>query len=281
MGRGTRADDGAPSPALRRLPLRPGSRLRLPPAAAAAAAAAATTSPPLDPSAATLRSFLSWLGPGAGARASKLSVTIGASTRGVSASEAIAPGDVLVTLPLAACLVDPGPGPGDPPRLPGSPRDTLTWGPRLAARLLRERSLGPAASAWGPYIAALPGPGASEESESLPLFFGGELLAEMQYEPLVAEVLALQRLARSEYERVGGAQGAILAGASYEEWAWALSMVYSRSFAIKRGGSSGGGGALAEDEEDLHALLPLIDLLNHGGDVLRPTAEEPWAGTWL
>ena len=49
----------------------------------------------------------------------------------------------------------------------------------------------------------------------------------------------------------------VLAGASVEEWLWAVAVVHSRSFGVEQRGTM------------RHLLLPLADMLNHGGDELR------------
>lgn len=70
-----------------------------------------------------------------------------------------------------------------------------------------------------------------------------------------------------------------LGGASAEEFQWAMSLVHSRTFASAA--ATGGVG--------VRMLVPLIDMLNHGGDetdgrmdaLARPTDHVRCGGFWL
>jgi histone-lysine N-methyltransferase SETD3 len=133
------------------------------------------------------------------------------------------------------------------------------WGAKLALALLRERALGPESS-YAPYVEALPAafPG-------VPLFWGPEAIAALDYPPVAEQVKKrcrwLHEFASKHF--AGGDDGdqakAALAGARVDVsgLGWAMAAVTSRAFRV---------GGLDKPA----ALLPLVDLCNHDFD---PNAE--------
>ncbi|XP_042019397.1 actin-histidine N-methyltransferase-like isoform X1 [Salvia splendens] len=128
---------------------------------------------------------------------------------------------------------------------------------KLGLRLLQERAK--KGSFWWPYISNLP------ETSSVPIFFPGEDIKNLQYAPLLQQVnkrcrflLEFDKLVRDALENVklddhpfGGQE--IDASAL----GWAMSAVSSRAFRLY--GSKRPDGT----HDDAPMLLPLIDMCNH------------------
>ncbi|XP_057777551.1 LOW QUALITY PROTEIN: uncharacterized protein LOC130996060 [Salvia miltiorrhiza] len=131
------------------------------------------------------------------------------------------------------------------------------WAMKLGLRLLQERAK--KGSFWWPYISNLP------ETHSVPIFFPGEDIKNLQYAPLLQQVnkrcrflLEFDKLVKDALENVelddhpfGGQE--IDASAL----GWAMSAVSSRAFRLY--GSKRPDGT----RDDAPMLLPLIDMCNH------------------
>ena len=179
-----------------------------------------------------------------GAEGSGLAVSdVGPRGRGVVATRDIAPGEVLLSLPLSLGLADDW-----APSQRGVP-----WHARLALRVLREQHLG-VASEFAPYLALLP------DAIASPLVDDTMRLRLRAYAPLLAECDTL----RSEIADAHAALGEQLAGVSVSQFAAAVALVHSRAY-----GFNGNGQAY------LRVLLPLCDMLNHGGDEGQDSEEAP------
>ena len=128
--------------------------------------------------------------------------------RGLVATCAIAPGDVVVSVPLEACLTVPAGGPGADARLAGLLLDAVEDGKhplwRLYSDTVLPRHTG-AAALWEP-----------------------EALEELQWAPTVDDAMAARLEFRALAARMGGLH-------SMHAKLWALSIVHSRSFATPTG----------------------------------------------
>ncbi|EPS70598.1 hypothetical protein M569_04159, partial [Genlisea aurea] len=138
------------------------------------------------------------------------------------------------------------------------------WQMKLGLKLLQERAR--TGSFWWPYISNLP------ETFSVPIFFSGEDIKELQYAPLVHQVNKrcrflheLEKVIKCKFENVereahpfGGQK------VDASSLGWAMSAVSSRAFRLhgikQRNGSC----------TNIPMLLPLIDMCNHS---FTPNAE--------
>lgn len=159
--------------------------------------------------------------------------------RGIAAVQPIAAGQRLLALPLRLALTDYA---GDPDAAAVGLEDA-PWAVRLAAKLLREVQQGPA-SQWAPYLQVLP--------TSVPQLSEADATAS-EYSPLVAALRLQRQLADDWFARLAReATGS----ATLDAFDWALSVVHSRTF-----GSAAKGGGVG-----VRMMVPLLDMLNHGGD---------------
>ncbi|CAI5469924.1 unnamed protein product [Closterium sp. Yama58-4] len=175
--------------------------------------------------------------------------------RGIRAARYLARGEVIATVRFSAALVQ---AESDPLPYPDAP-----WTVHLAAKLLREYSKGSAGKAW-PYLRCLP------RWAGLPwlgLSEGEEWEREIQHEGTVGRMRAMLEEARLQWqmcrqeesererERESGWQweGGI-AHATWPEFAWALTMVFTHAYSLPR---VDGTDAL------MRMFLPVADLLNH------------------
>ncbi|KAL0446731.1 UNVERIFIED_CONTAM: hypothetical protein Slati_1801000 [Sesamum latifolium] len=138
------------------------------------------------------------------------------------------------------------------------------WAMKLGLKLLQERAK--KGSFWWPYISNLP------ETYSVPIFFPGEDIKNLQYAPLLHQVnkrcrflLDFEKLVKNELENVklddhpfGGQD------IDASSLGWAMSAVSSRAFRLY--GSRRPDGT----HVDAPMLLPLIDMCNHS---FMPNAE--------
>nr|XP_011463173.1 PREDICTED: histone-lysine N-methyltransferase setd3 isoform X2 [Fragaria vesca subsp. vesca] len=131
------------------------------------------------------------------------------------------------------------------------------WAMKLGLKLLQERAR--VGSFWWPYIGNLP------EAFSVPIFFPGEDIKNLQYAPVLYQVnkrcrfllefeqevrRALDNNKPSDHPFGGQAVGASALG-------WAMSAVSSRAFRLY-------GKKLADGNyDDVPMMLPLIDMCNH------------------
>lgn len=131
------------------------------------------------------------------------------------------------------------------------------WAMKLGLRLLQERAK--TGSFWWPYISNLP------ETYSVPIFFPGEDIMNLQYAPLLQQVnkrcrflLEFDKLVKVALENVNS-DGHPFGGQEVDASAlgWAMSAVSSRAFRLY--------GSKRPDGTRVNApmLLPLIDMCNH------------------
>ncbi|KFK44512.1 hypothetical protein AALP_AA1G266300 [Arabis alpina] len=134
------------------------------------------------------------------------------------------------------------------------------WAMKLGLRLLQERAN--VDSFWWPYISNLP------ETYSVPIFFPGEDIKNLQYAPLLHQVnkrcrflLEFEQEIRRVLENVKASDNHPFSGQDVNASAlgWTMSAVSTRAFRlhgdkkIQSGGSS----------NDVPMMLPLIDMCNH------------------
>ncbi|KAL8520856.1 hypothetical protein ACS0TY_011418 [Phlomoides rotata] len=138
------------------------------------------------------------------------------------------------------------------------------WAMKLGLKLLQERSK--SGSFWWSYISNLP------ETYSVPIFFPGEDIKNLQYAPLLHQVnkrcrflLEFEKLVKDELGNVS-LDNHPFGGQDVDASAlgWAMSAVSSRAFRLH--GSKRPEGA----HVDVPMLLPLIDMCNHS---FMPNAE--------
>eukprot|EP00887_Chlorella_sp_A99_P005016 scaffold4.g5016.t1 len=195
-------------------------------------------------------------------------------------------GEAILSVPLRLAVTDDaGEEEGGAPP-PGGQQQP--WSVRLAARLLALRAAG-GACPWAPYLCSLPA--------AVPSPLAGwtwEDIQAVEYPHTLRDLDHASWLASSALHALGGGRGGGGSGGSgegggaqkgggahgdsgargsdaptREEVDWALSIVHSRSF-----GAPGKQGAVA-----VRMLVPLVDMLNHAGDVTvsDPGAPEPEA----
>ncbi|KAL7149527.1 hypothetical protein ABFS83_05G046900 [Erythranthe nasuta] len=138
------------------------------------------------------------------------------------------------------------------------------WAMKLGVKLLQERAI--KGSFWWPYIGNLP------ETYSVPIFFPGEDIKNLQYAPLLHQVnkrcrflLEFEKLVKNELETIK-LDDHPFGGKDIDASAlgWAMSAVSSRAFRLhgkKRPGRT---------HIDTPMMLPLIDMCNHS---FAPNAE--------
>jgi hypothetical protein len=129
----------------------------------------------------------------------------------------LASGTPLLSVPISAALRDDR---------AGEPFPGAAWNACLAAQLLAERDRG-SSSAWAPYLATLPG------TACCPLLLPGRQLDEVQYTPAVAAIREYQAAAQGAYTAfMQQQQQQQQQQHSWEDWAWALHLVQSRSIRL-------------------------------------------------
>lgn len=230
-----------------------------PRSAAARAALAAATAAEAEAVAGdgqSLSNFLAWLlangAEGVGAPGSKAALYEGENgERGLVAVAALARGDSVLKVPLKMAVTDHEEDEeGNALVYRGAP-----WSVRLAAKVLRLRAQG-AACPWYPYVQVLP-----RKVPSPPTSFSWEDVQAIGYDPLRRELDSAAWLAASA---AGALDAAATGGASRSRLDWALSVVHSRTFAnMARSGGS------------VRMLVPLVDMLNHAGDVATAPPGSP------
>ncbi|KAL2545867.1 Rubisco methyltransferase family protein [Forsythia ovata] len=138
------------------------------------------------------------------------------------------------------------------------------WAMKLGLKLLQERAK--TDSFWWPYISNLP------ETYSVPIFFPGEDIKNLQYAPLLYQVnkrcrflLDFEKLVKCELETLK-ANDHPFGGQDVDtsSLGWAMSAVSSRAFRLY--GSKHPDGT----HNDAPMMLPLIDMCNHS---FNPNAE--------
>jgi hypothetical protein len=169
--------------------------------------------------------------------------------RGLEATRLVEKDECVLTLPLRSGIVDEAKG------HPEHTREVIEkapWGVRLACRLLQERKKG-AESAYAAYLELIP-----ENVETSPLHYASEEVSRICYPPMEKEIEEMRKAVKKWYDDLNAGEGKeALAGASEEEFKCAVAVVHSRTYGVSSGDTG---------EGYFRALLPLADLLNHGGD---------------
>ncbi|XP_015068476.1 histone-lysine N-methyltransferase setd3 [Solanum pennellii] len=138
------------------------------------------------------------------------------------------------------------------------------WAMKLGLKLLQERAR--KGSFWWPYISNLP------ETYSVPIFFPGEDIKNLQYAPLLYQVnkrcrflLEFEKILKHELENLKPDDHSF-SGQDVDSSAlgWAMSAVSSRAFRLYGGKCPDG------TRSNVPMMLPLIDMCNHSFD---PNAE--------
>ncbi|EXC16432.1 Histone-lysine N-methyltransferase setd3 [Morus notabilis] len=131
------------------------------------------------------------------------------------------------------------------------------WAMKLGLRFLQERAK--VGSFWWPYISNLP------EAYSVPIFFAGEDIKNLQYAPLLYQVNKRCRFLLDFEQEVRRALEDLKANdhpfngedVDASSLGWAMSAVSSRAFRVH-------GKTLPDGtKEDVPMMLPLIDMCNH------------------
>jgi hypothetical protein len=233
-------------------------RIPRPPRAAAQAASAAAADADVAALTRQVGALVGWCVQ-RGAQGDGLAVSPGGPGgrgRGVVATRAIEPGETLLTIPLSLGIVDePG---GHPAACDAAVLARTPWVARLACRLLQESAAG-AASEWAPYMALLP------RAVATPLRDDAALAALAPYAPLAAEAAEVRAHAAAAYAALQEDAPAALAGATLPQFLDAVSVVYSRAYGFRAAAGAAVTGYL-------RVMVPLADMINHGGD------ESPAAG---
>jgi hypothetical protein len=168
---------------------------------------------------------------------------------GLRAAGQVKQGETLVSLP-ATCMLHFDDGNSPPPLL--AIIDTVPeelWGLKLGLRLLHERTKGDA-SAFCDYMAMLP------SGYTVPMFFGREEVAALQYPPLIQQVgmrgKFLHQLTTTQLQGPAAEELFHQTTVDMNALGWAFASVTSRAFRLR-------------GPEHPPSLLPLIDLCNHQG----------------
>ncbi|XP_076884718.1 uncharacterized protein LOC143533986 [Bidens hawaiensis] len=197
---------------------------------------------------------------------------------GLVASEEIPKGSDLIALPEHVSLKFPVIGNDDGDEcLPGLinlarhvPEEL--WAMKLGLKLLQERAK--TGSFWWPYISNLP------EAFTIPIFFSGDDIKNLQYAPLLYQVnkrcrflLDFEKEVRREVDDVK-LQNHPFGGRDVDasSLGWAMSAVSSRAFRLH-------GKALQNGNNgDVPMMLPLIDMCNHSFNPNAEIVQEPGSG---
>ena len=195
------------------------------------------------------------------ARALRVDLNQG-SGRGVETSRDVRAGERVLGASLTSGIVDEARG--HPERTRAAMAEA-PWGVRLACRVLQERKKG-GASAYAAYVATLP-----ERVESSPALYAARAIEEVQYPPAMTEIREMQRATREWHEKLQKTAPEALGDAvfDYDAFVDAVSVVHSRTYGI----------ASANDNAGLfRALLPLADMINHGGDIVTGLTKDEETG---
>ncbi len=209
---------------------------------------------------------------------SALSISEFDGIRGVRAERDIHPEEIVLSVPLSACITDAG----DP--LHGIPskvwRQQLPWQTRLALTLCMHRTMGES-SPYHAYLAALP-----QSPPRVPMRWTDEELAELQDMFLLTEIDGLDFWRHALYDDIlmhleeeqaqGNAQNtASMPLPPREEFQWALDLMQSRSIRadelsdvednMKAPEQHTGrdDGSTQANMHSIRALVPFLDMLNH------------------
>ena len=212
----------------------------------------------------TIARMVSWAA-ARGASGSGLTValdTTGGGGRGLEATRDVMRGQVVLATPLTVGIVD------DEKGHPESAREVMRdapWGVRLACRLLQEKKKGEE-SEYAAYAATLP-----NRVDTSPIHYDDAAIADVQYPPAMSEIKEMQAACRKWHETLREKAPEALGAAyfDYEAFANAVGVVHSRTYGV----------ASAEDNAGyFRALLPLADMLNHGGDIVTGLTRDEKTG---
>ena len=179
-----------------------------------------------------------------GARTGPLRIGEHGGVRGLVAAAGIAKGEVVLELPRTLLLTIGVAQASEVGQAvmkayaPGECEDAT-----LAAFLLRERAAGD--SFWKPYLDLLP-----EALPGFPLFFEPEVLDLLRGSSALETIAGRRAFLREEHALLSAVVPA-LSEVGFAQWAWARSIVTSRTFSI------------LQDGKDVRCMIPLADLLNH------------------
>merc|ERR1712113_798726 len=162
--------------------------------------------------------------------------------RGFLSNSDIAKGETVLSLPLNICLI------AEDPNIP-PPYEGADWSVCLACRILKEMSRG-FMSPWIAYLKSFP-PLKEDHFDIIK-----RNTSTLEY-PLIMK--SIDRIQKNIIKSYLDCPLSCHGGANLRYFSWALSMVKSRSFTIK-----------GYHEKDLHLLIPVADLFNHGGADVQP-----------
>jgi len=182
--------------------------------------------------------------------------------RGLETTRVVAKHEVVLAVPMTLGIVDEAEG------HPVKTREVVRgapWGARLAMRVMQERAKG-SGSRVAAYVATLP-----RRVATSPLAYDDDEVDDVQYGPGVSEIRAMREGVRKWYEKVKAeAPEALGEGdVGYSAFADAVSVVHSRAYGIAGDNENDG-----ETVGYFRALLPLADMMNHGGDVVLDGSED-------
>ncbi|WPT17803.1 Actin-histidine N-methyltransferase [Picochlorum sp. SENEW3] len=213
-----------------------------------------------------LENLLSWMvangAKGLDPRDSKVSLFISDDgERGLIATTDVSRGSILFQIPMRIALLDDEPG---SPECDIDFDNDVPWSVRLACKLLRLKSQGEA-SVWKPYQDSLP----DYVPSATALTFSYENIQCIGYAYAREQIDFLSWVSISNFESLPS--GAVPTGTTYEEFSHALAVVHSRTFSVPAKDRRGG---------VVRLLMPLVDMLNHSGDVdVSMSADRPMAAS--
>lgn len=178
--------------------------------------------------------------------------------RGMIATKDIKKGSILFQIPLKVAVIDNNPSVGqDMPDMhdskTGFEEGSVPWSIRMACQILRLRFAGDSCP-WSPYLDSLP---IKVPAPTLP-DFGWENIKAVGYEAGRRQLDFAQWLMSSHWESIRCLD--VPDGTTFEDFAHAMSLVHSRTFSLP---------CSTKESKDgvLRFLMPLVDMLNHSGDV--------------
>jgi len=167
-------------------------------------------------------------------------------SRGILATQSIKKGEILFQIPMRLGILDDDPGSDDSK---SNLDESLPWSARLACKILSMNAQ--KECPWSAYIQSLP---ASVYSPTSPDAEYSDIQA-IGYPEARKQVDFSNWVASSSWEMC---RSEVPEGTAYEDFAHALTVVHSRTFSIPAKGRRGG---------VVRILMPLVDMLNHSGDV--------------
>lgn len=225
-----------------------------------------------------LESFLSWLiangVKGIGVKDSKIALyQRNGDERGIVAIQPITKGQTLASVPLHLAITDHPDDEESNAIFASSNNAIAPWSVRLACKILRMKYQGYDCP-WFPYISVLPCRVPTPLST-----FSWEDISSIGYQPMKTKIdgaLWLSSTAWSTLPPSALTAPCHAAAASLDDdddddqnkrndFEWALSVVHSRTF-----GTAGQRGGIG-----VRMLVPLIDMLNHAGDTLPNSTQDP------